>query len=109
MSLKSIIQSDINNVFFKNDEEYSDYMKIGTNSANAVSVLGSLQVNTIDNNSGNNAALQAFSHTLHIPYPIGGVIKVNAGQILYIDDIAYRVNDISIEYGVATILLNRKG
>lgn len=109
MSLRDLIQSDIANVFFRDTQDYAESLKIGTNSANAEMCLGSLQANTVDNTSGNTAALQAFSHVLYVPYPIGGKLRLNAGQIIYINDVAYKVNDITDEYDVATIMLSRKG
>jgi hypothetical protein len=109
MRLKELILHDITHTFFKDEFEYSETYKIGSDSENAVSALASLQVNTVNNNSGNNAALQAFSHTLYVPYPIGGKLEFNAGQVIYINDKGYRINDINVEYGVATMLLSKRG
>ena len=47
------------------------------------------------------------SHTCIVGYPIGGKLRVNADQILYIDDEAYKVIDVLDEMGVATILLKK--
>lgn len=108
MRLKAMIEHDITHTFFKDEFEYAETYKIGSDSSNAVETLASLQVNTVDNNSGNNAALQAFSHTLYVPYPIG-TLEFNAGQVIYINDNGYRINDINVEYGVATMLLKARG
>ena len=47
------------------------------------------------------------SHTCIVAYPIGGKLRVNADQLLYIDDEAYKVIDVLDEMGMATILLKK--
>lgn len=108
-TLKEQIASDITGVFFANSDEFAEPHKIGTNSkSNAYTVLASLQSNTIDNgNFDGKAPLQMVSHTCIVGYPIGGKLRVNADQILYIDDEAYKVIDVLDEMGVATILLKK--
>ena len=106
MSLRDRIAHDTYRVFLRSTV-FADTMKIGTNSENAVTVAASLQANEADNNSGSGISLQSFSHALYAAYPIGGTIKLNAGQILYIDDVAYKVLDFNDEMGVATIHLKR--
>ena len=64
--------------------------------------------NTIDNgNFDGKSPLQMVSHTCIVAYPIGGKLRLNADQILYIDDEAYKVIDVLDEMGVATILLKK--
>ena len=106
MSLKDRIANDTYRVFLRSTD-FANSMKVGTNSANAVTVVASLQANEVDNNSGSGISLLSFSHVLYAAYPIGGTIKLNAGQILYIDDVAYKVLDFTDEMGVATIHLKR--
>ena len=108
-TLKDMIAADITGVFLKDDTEFSEMHKIGTNSkSNAYTVLASLQSNTIDNgNFDGKAPLQMVSHTCIVAYPIGGKLRVNADQILYIDDEAYKVIDVLDEMGMATILLKK--
>ena len=106
MSLKDRIARDTYRVFLR-ATDYADELKIGTNSKNAVTVIASLQANEVDNNSGNGIALQAFSHILYAAYPIGGTIELNAGQTLFINDLAYKVLDFNNEMGVASIHLKR--
>ena len=109
MTLKEMIAADIAGVFLKDSTEFADLHKIGTNSkSNAYTVLASLQSNIIDNGSfDGKAPLQMVSHTLVVAYPIGGKLRVNADQILYIDDEAYKVIDVLDEMGMATILLKK--
>ena len=109
MTLKEMIASDIGNVFLASSDEFAESHKIGTNSkSNAYTVIASLQSNVINNgNFDGKAPLQMVSHTLVVAYPIGGKLRVNADQILYIDDEAYKVIDVLDEMGMATILLKK--
>ena len=108
-TLKEMIASDITGVFLASSDEFADLHKIGTNSkSNAYTVLASLQSNTIHNgNFDGKAPLQMVSHTCIVAYPIGGKLRVNADQILYIDDEAYKVIDVLDGMGMATILLKK--
>ena len=106
MRLKDRIANDTYRVFLRSTD-FADTMKIGTSSTNAVTVVASLQANEVDNNSGSGISLQSFSHVLYAAYPIGGTLTLNAGQILYIDDVAYKVLDFTSEMGVASIHLKR--
>ena len=108
-TLKEMIASDITGVFLASSDEFAESHKIGTNSkSNAYTVLASLQSNTIDNgNFDGKSPLQMVSHTCIVGYPIGGKLRVNADQILYIDDEAYKLIDVLDEMGVATILLKK--
>ena len=108
-TLKEMIASDITGVFLASSDEFAESHKIGTNSkSNAYTVLASLQSNTIDNgNFDGKSPLQMVSHTCIVGYPIGGKLRLNADQILYIDDEAYKVIDVLDEMGVATILLKK--
>lgn len=106
MDLKARIARDTYRVFLKKTE-FADELLIGTNSDNAVTVVASLQANEVDNNSGQGAYLQQFSHTLYIEYPIDGKLQLNAGQVIFINNVAYKVIDLTDEMGVATIHIQR--
>ena len=108
-TLKEMIAADIAGVFLASEDEFAEMHKIGTNSkSNAYTVLASLQSNVINNgNFDGKAPLQMVSHTLVVAYPIGDKLRVNADQILYIDDEAYKVIDVLDEMGMATILLKK--
>ena len=109
MSLKEMIAADITNIFLASEDEFAEFHDIGTNSTNKkYRVIASLQSNVIDNGSfDGKSPLQMVSHTLLVAYPIGGKLRVNADQILYIDDEAYKVIDVLDEMGMATILLKK--
>ena len=108
-TLKDMIAADITGVFLASEDEFAEAHDIGTNSSNRkYHVIASLQSNTIDNgNFDGKSPLQMVSHTCIVAYPIGGKLRVNADQILYIDDEAYKVIDVLDEMGVATILLKK--
>ena len=109
MKLKDIITKEIKTVFLKNADEFGDELLVGTNSANAVRVIGSLPANEVDNNSGTGAALQSFSCALFCEYPIGGTLTLTAGQVLYINNKPYKVIDFEDFMGMATIHLLKRG
>lgn len=107
MALKDLIASDIKNVFCKNDKEFCDKLKVGFSSENYGYYFGSLQSNDVQNNSGNNAALVQFNHTLYIESaPFVGV-NFHAGMALYIDDKVYKIVDFREEMGMLEIHLRR--
>lgn len=106
MSLKDRIANDTYRVFLR-ASDFASKLKVGSSSQDVRYIIGSLQANEVENNSGTGITLQNFSHTLYCEYPIGGDLKLNAGQALYIDDISYKVLDFNDEMGVATIHLKR--
>ena len=109
MTLKEMIAADITGVFLASEDEFAEFHDIGTNSSNRkYHVIASLQSNIINNgNFDGKSPLQLASHTLLVAYPIGGELKVSAGQILFIDDVSYEVVDVLDEMGMATILLKK--
>ena len=108
-TLKEMIAADITGVFLASEDEFAEMRDIGTNSSNRkYHVIASLQSNIINNgNFDGKSPLQLASHTLLVAYPIGGELKVSAGQILFIDDVSYEVVDVLDEMGMATILLKK--
>ena len=109
MTLKEMIAADITSVFLASEDEFAEFHDIGTNSSNRkYHVIASLQSNVINNgNFDGKSPLQLASHTLLVAYPIGGELKVSAGQILFIDDVSYEVVDVLNEMGLATILVKK--
>ena len=107
MTLKELIAHDIDNVFFKDADGFNDDLAIGTNTQNAVHVFGSLQVNEVQNNSGNGAPLAQYSHTLLCPVAPLASVPIRANGSIYIDGVAYRVVSFHDEMGVYTMLLQK--
>lgn len=118
MSLKELIARDITGVFM-NVNDFCDNLtlQIGRKKFN---VIGSLQSNTVTNNSGNSAPLQSDAWVLYIKYPLLDDIDaeniLSAGQRIIISnnenikDMAFTIVSVSDECGLATInLTNNSG
>lgn len=107
MSLKNLIERDINNVFL-NTNDFCDNLtiQIGTSKFN---VIGSLQSNIVDNTSGSNTSpLQDISYTLYIKYPLTEDLErtiLSSGTRLTINNKPFSVVSVSDEMGLATIIL----
>lgn len=106
MSLKENIEKDIYRVFM-NTSEYADDLtiQIGTEK---FYVKGSLQKNTVENNSGNGSPLQAVAWVLYIPYPITGhdtITLFSDGTRITVNGDPYTVTSVSDEMGVAEVQL----
>lgn len=84
-------------------------------------VIGSLQSNTVTNNSGNSSPLQSDTWVLYIKYPLLDDLTedsniLSAGQRIIISngenikDMAFTIVSVSDEMGLATInLTNNSG
>lgn len=107
MSLKDCIARDIDNVFL-NTKEFCDNLtiQIGNTKFN---VIGSLQSNSVQNNSGSmSAPLQEMSYTLYVKYPLTADLErslLSSGTRIMIDNKSFSVVSVSDEIGLATILL----
>lgn len=119
MSLKELIARDITNIFM-NVNDFCDNLniQIGRKKFN---VIGSLQSNTVTNNSGNYSnPLQSDTWVLYIKYPLIDDLEaeniLSAGQRIIISnnenikDMAFTIVSVSDECGIATInLTNNSG
>ena len=119
MSLKELIARDITGVFM-NVSDFCDNLniQIGRKKFN---VIGSLQSNTVTNNSGNSSPLQSDAWVLYIKYPLLNDLTddsniLSAGQRIIISnnenikDMAFTIVSVSDEMGMATInLTNNSG
>ena len=109
MSLKDLIARDISSVFL-NTNDFCDNLtiQIGTKKFN---VIGSLQSNSVENNSGNGEPLQDISYTLYIKYPMADALEMtllSSGTRLTIDNKSYSVVSVSDEMGLATVQLQTR-
>ena len=121
MSLKELIARDITGIFM-NVNDFCDNLniQIGRKKFN---VIGSLQSNTVTNNSGNSSPLQSDTWTLYIKYPLiddldaenilstGQRIIISNGENSLagannIKDMAFTIVSVSDEMGLATIQLS---
>ena len=121
MSLKELIARDITGIFM-NVSDFCDNLniQIGRKKFN---VIGSLQSNTVTNNSGNSSyPLQSDAWVLYIKYPLLDDLTddsniLSAGQRIIISskdsnikDMAFTIVSVSDEMGLATInLTNASG
>ena len=122
MGLKECVARDIERVFL-NVDDFCDNLsiQIGTTKFN---IIGSLQSNLVQNNSGNAQPLQENAWTLYVKYPLddspsiegnspsieGNSVKtlLCAGTRLTIDGKSFTVVSVSDELGLATIQLNTR-
>ena len=114
MSLKELIARDITGIFM-NANDFCDNLniQIGRKKFN---VIGSLQSNTVTNNSGNSSPLQSDAWVLYIKYPFLDDLDsdniLSAGQRIIISnnenikDMAFTIVSVSDEMGLATIQLS---
>ena len=119
MSLKELIARDITGIFM-NVNDFCDNLsiQIGRKKFN---VIGSLQSNTVTNNSGNSSPLQSDTWVLYIKYPLLDDLEadniLSTGQRIIISspdsnikDMAFTIVSVSDEMGLATInLTNNSG
>ena len=109
MSLKDCISRDIETVFL-NTNDFCDNLtiQVGTTKFN---VIGSLQSNLVQNNSGNGQPLQENAYTLYIKYPLTEDLErsiLSSGTRLTIDNKSFSVVSVSDELGLATINLSTR-
>ena len=115
MSLKELIARDITGIFM-NVNDFCDNLniQIGRKKFN---VIGSLQSNTVTNNSGNSSPLQSDAWTLYIKYPLLDDLEaeniLSSGQRIIIinreqPDVAmsFTIVSVSDELGLATVQLS---
>ena len=116
-SLKELIARDITGVFM-NVNDFCDNLniQIGRKKFN---VIGSLQSNTVTNNSGNSSPLQSDAWTLYIKYPLLDDLDatqpelLSAGQRIIITNreqpdvaMSFTIVSVSDEMGLARVNLN---
>ena len=108
MSLKECIARDIERVFL-NVNDFCDNLIIQIG-ATKFNIIGSLQSNLVQNNSGNSQPLQENAWTLYVKYPIEDNAKtlLCAGTRLTIDDKSFTVVSVSNEMGLSTIQLSAR-
>lgn len=115
MSLKELIARDITGIFM-NANDFCDNLniQIGRKKFN---VIGSLQSNTVTNNSGNSSPLQSDTWVLYIKYPLIDDLDaeniLSAGQRIIITNreqpdvaMSFTIVSVSDEMGLATVQLS---
>lgn len=116
MSLKELIARDITGIFM-NVNDFCDNLtlQIGRKKFN---VIGSLQSNTVTNNSGNSSPLQSDAWVLYVKYPLIDDLTSEDSNILStgqriiisngdnIKDMAFTIVSVSDEMGLAQVQLS---
>ena len=115
MSLKELIARDITGIFM-NVNDFCDNLniQIGRKKFN---VIGSLQSNTVTNNSGNSSPLQSDTWVLYIKYPLLDDLDaeniLSSGQRIIITNreqpdvaMSFTIVSVSDEMGLATVQLS---
>ena len=117
MSLKELIARDVTGIFM-NVNDFCDNLniQIGRKKFN---VIGSLQSNTVTNNSGKSSPLQSDAWTLYIKYPLLDDLDtaqpelLSAGQRIIITNreqpnvaMSFTIVSVSDEMGLATVQLS---
>lgn len=109
MSLKDCISRDINRVFLRTTDFCDNIsIQIGTQK---FAVIGSLQSNLVQNNSGSGQPLQENAWTLYIKYPLVEDLNstlLSSGTRITINDKSFTVVSVSDEMGLATIQLSTR-
>ena len=105
MSLKDCIARDIERVFL-NVNDFCDNLNIQIGTAK-FNIIGSLQSNLVQNNSGNSSPLQENAWTLYAKYPLEDTVRtlLCAGTRLTIDGKSFTVVSVSDEMGLCTVIL----
>ena len=122
MSLKDCITRDIERVFL-NVNDFCDNLTIQIG-ATKFNIIGSLQSNLVQNNSGNSQPLQENAWTLYTKYPLENSPSIEgdspsiegdnaktllcAGTRLTIDGKSFTVVSVSNEMGLCTVQLNTR-
>lgn len=114
MSLKELIARDITGIFM-NVNDFCDNLNIQIG-RKKLNVIGSLQSNTVTNNSGNSSPLQSDAWVLYIKYPLLDDLNteniLSAGQRIIISngnnikDMAFTIVSVSDEMGLAQVQLS---
>lgn len=109
MGLKDCIARDIERVFLRTTDFCDNIsIQVGTQK---FAVIGSLQSNLVQNNSGNSAPLQENAWTLYIKYPLVEDLNstlLSSGTRITINDKSFTVVSVSDEMGLATIQLSTR-
>ena len=112
MGLKDCISRDIERVFL-NVNDFCDNLIIQIG-ATKFNIVGSLQSNLVQNNSGNSQPLQENAWTLYTKYPLDDSPSIEgnnaktllcAGTRLTIDGKSFTVVSVSDEMGLCTVIL----
>lgn len=103
--LSDILEHD-NAAIFNDYRDFAEPLKIATNSANARTVMGSLQSDLVTFNASTSETLNAFAIKLFMPEQAD--LNLGKNQILYVNDRAFRIVDSALNMGIRELSLEKK-
>lgn len=103
--LSDIIEQDTAAIF--NDyRDFTETLTISTNKTNERQVMGSLQSDLVTFNSSMSEVLNAYAVTLFMPEQAD--LNLNKGQVIYVQERAFRIVASSLNMGIRELSLEKK-
>ncbi len=95
-----------NAAIFNDFRDFTELLTVGTNTANARQVMGSLQSDEVTFNASMSEVLNAFAVKLFMPEQAD--LNLDNGQILYVCGRAFRIVASTLNMGVHELSLEKK-
>lgn len=103
--LGDIIEQD-NAAIFNDYRDFTELLTVGTNTANARQVMGSLQSDLVTFNASMSEVLNAFSLTLFMPEQAD--LNLNQNQVIYVCGKAFKIVASALNMGIRELSLEKK-
>ena len=103
--LSDIIEQD-NAAIFNDYRDFTELLTVGTNTANARQVMGSLQSDLVTFNASMSEVLNAFSLTLLMPEQAD--LNLNQNQVIYVCGKAFKIVASALDMGIRELSLEKK-
>ena len=103
--LSDILEQD-NAAIFNDYRDFTELLTVGTNTANARQVMGSLQSDLVTFNASMSEVLNAFSLTLLMPEQAD--LNLNQNQVIYVCGKAFKTVASALDMGIRELSLEKK-
>ncbi len=103
--LSDILEQD-NAAIFNDYRDFTELLTVGTNTANARQVMGSLQSDLVTFNASMSEVLNAFSLTLLMPEQAD--LNLNQNQVIYVCGKAFKIVSSALDMGIRELSLEKK-
>lgn len=103
--LSDILEQD-NAAIFNDYRDFTELLTVGTNTANARQVMGSLQSDLVTFNASMSEVLNAFSLTLLMPEQAD--LNLNQNQVIYVCGRAFKIVASALDMGIRELSLEKK-
>ena len=103
--LSDILEQD-NVAIFNDYRDFTELLTVGTNTANARQVMGSLQSDLVTFNASMSEVLNAFSLTLLMPEQAD--LNLNQNQVIYVCGKAFKIVASALDMGIRELSLEKK-